>query len=88
MVRMVGTMHHGAFKEVECEHALCRLSYASSHIGSVASTYTSMRIAGAVKDSLVDLVCEELDRLVPLWKLRPSITMRSERHWMMHNEPG
>ena len=25
-----------------------------------------MRIAGAVKDSLVDLVCEELDRLVPL----------------------
>ena len=40
--------------------------YAPSHIGSVASTYTSMRIAGAVKDSLVDLVCEELDHLVPL----------------------
>ena len=40
--------------------------YAPSHIGSVASTFTSMRIAGAVKDSLVELVCEELDRLVPL----------------------
>ena len=40
--------------------------YAPSHIGSVASTYTSMRIAGAVKDNLVALVCEELDRLVPL----------------------
>ena len=39
--------------------------YAPSHIGSVASTYTSMRIAGAVKDRLVSLVCEELDRLVP-----------------------
>lgn len=39
--------------------------YASSHIGSVASTYTSMRIAGAVKDRLVSLICEELDRLVP-----------------------
>ena len=32
--------------------------YASSHIGSVASTYTSMRIAGAVKDRLVSLICE------------------------------
>ena len=40
--------------------------YAPSHIGSVASTYTSMRIAGAVKDDLVTLVCEELDRLVPM----------------------
>lgn len=39
--------------------------YAPSHIGSVASTFTSMRIAGAVKDNLVTLVCEELDRLVP-----------------------
>ena len=38
---------------------------APSHIGSVASTFTSMRIAGAVKDNLVTLVCEELDRLVP-----------------------
>ena len=40
--------------------------YAPSHIGSVASTYTSMRISGAVKADLVTLVCEELDRLVPL----------------------
>jgi len=40
--------------------------YASSHIGSVASTYTSMRISGAVKQDLVTLVCEELDRLVPV----------------------
>ena len=40
--------------------------YAPSHIGSVASTYTSMRIAGAVKNDLVTLVCEELDRLVPM----------------------
>ena len=40
--------------------------YASSHIGSVASTYTSMRISGAVKQDLVTLVCEELDRLVPM----------------------
>jgi len=40
--------------------------YAPSHIGSVASTYTSMRIAGAVKGELVTLVCQELDRLVPM----------------------
>ena len=39
--------------------------YVPSQIGSVAATYTSMRIAGAVKDNLVSLVCEELDRLVP-----------------------
>lgn len=39
--------------------------YAPSHIGSVASTFTTMRISGAVKESLVGLVCSELDSLVP-----------------------
>ena len=37
----------------------------SGHIGAVAANYTQMRISGAVKQQLVELLCEELDRLVP-----------------------
>ena len=39
--------------------------YSSGHIGAVASNYTEMRLAGAVKERLVELVCEEIKRLVP-----------------------
>ena len=39
--------------------------YSSGHIGAVASNYTEMRLAGAVKERLVELVCEEIERLVP-----------------------
>tara|TARA_B100000900_G_scaffold411442_1_gene431143 strand:- start:221 stop:1024 length:804 start_codon:yes stop_codon:yes gene_type:complete len=39
--------------------------YSSGHIGAVAANYTQMRISGAVKQQLVELLCEELDRLVP-----------------------
>ena len=39
--------------------------YSSGHIGAVAANYTNMRISGAVKQQLVDLLCDELDRLVP-----------------------
>lgn len=39
--------------------------YAPSHIAAVCGHYTEMRLSGAVKEQLVTLVCEELDRLVP-----------------------
>ncbi len=39
--------------------------YSSSHIAAVSSHYTTMRLSGDVKDRLVSLLCEELDRLVP-----------------------
>ena len=39
--------------------------YSTGHIGAVASNYTEMRLAGAVKEQLVKLVCEELARYVP-----------------------
>ena len=39
--------------------------YSSSHIAAVASHFTTMRLSGDVKDRLVTLMCEELDRLVP-----------------------
>ena len=39
--------------------------YSPGHIGAVAANYTQMRISGAVKQQLVELLCEELDRLVP-----------------------
>ncbi len=39
--------------------------YSSSHIAAVSSHFTTMRLSGDVKDRLVVLMCEELDRLVP-----------------------
>ena len=39
--------------------------YSSSHIAAVSSHYTTMRLSGDVKERLVLLLCEELDRLVP-----------------------
>lgn len=39
--------------------------YAASHVGAVAAAFTEMRLSGAVKESLVGLLLEELDGLVP-----------------------
>ena len=39
--------------------------YSSSHIAAVSSHFTTMRLSGDVKERLVNLLCEELDRLVP-----------------------
>ena len=39
--------------------------YSSGHIGAVAANFTQMRLSGAVKQQLVELLCEELGRLVP-----------------------
>ena len=39
--------------------------YSPSHIGAVASNFTTLRISGDVKSTLSELLCEELDTLVP-----------------------
>ena len=39
--------------------------YSPSHIGAVAANYTTLRISGDVKSALSDLLCTELDTLVP-----------------------
>jgi len=39
--------------------------YSSSHIGFVASGFTEMRLAGAVKERIVELMVEEIKRMVP-----------------------
>lgn len=39
--------------------------YSTGHIGAVASNFTEMRLAGAVKERLVELACEEIERFVP-----------------------
>jgi len=39
--------------------------YSPSHIAAVSAHYTTMRLSGDVKSRLVELQCEELDRLVP-----------------------
>ena len=39
--------------------------YSASHIGALSSAFTEMRLSGAVKEQLVELLCEEISRLVP-----------------------
>ena len=39
--------------------------YSPSHIGAVAASFTEMRLAGAVKDRMVQLMVEEVTRMVP-----------------------
>ena len=39
--------------------------YSPGHIGAVASNFTDMRLSGAVKQKLVELMCEEIARIVP-----------------------
>jgi len=39
--------------------------YSTGHIGAVASNFTEMRLSGAVKQQLVELACDEIQRFVP-----------------------
>ncbi|RZD39101.1 MAG: hypothetical protein CXT71_05340 [Methanobacteriota archaeon] len=39
--------------------------YSPSHIGAVAGSFTEMRLAGAVKSRLVELMVDEVGRMVP-----------------------
>jgi|TARA_B100001741_G_C16489918_1_gene569165 histone H3/H4 len=39
--------------------------YSSSHIGFVASGFTEMRLSGAVKERIVQLMVDEVSRMVP-----------------------
>jgi histone H3/H4 len=39
--------------------------YSTGHIAAVSAHFTTMRLSGAVKERLVSLLCDELDRLVP-----------------------
>ena len=39
--------------------------YSTSHIGFVSSGFTDMRLSGAVKEQLVDMLVAEIDQMVP-----------------------
>ena len=39
--------------------------YSTSHIGFVSSGFTDMRLSGAVKEQLVEMLVSEIDRMVP-----------------------
>ena len=39
--------------------------YSTSHIGFVSSGFTDMRLSGAVKEQLVEMLVAEIDRMVP-----------------------
>ena len=39
--------------------------YSTSHIGFVSSGFTDMRLSGAVKEQLVEMLVAEIDQMVP-----------------------
>ena len=39
--------------------------YSTSHIGFVSSGFTDMRLSGAVKEQLVEMLVTEIDQMVP-----------------------
>ena len=45
-------------------HVMAVKPYSPGHIGAVASNFTDMRLSGAVKQKLVELMCEEIERIV------------------------
>ena len=55
---------HGS-KRLPHERNMGAKPYSSSHIASVASGFTSMRLSGDVKEQLVRLLLEQLDEFVP-----------------------
>ena len=52
--------------------------YAASHLGSVASAYTDLRLSGEVKEALVERTLRELDLLVPQME-RSTLELDPER---------
>jgi len=52
--------------------------YSSGHIGAVASNFTDMRLSGDVKQTLVELSCDEIARIVPLMESE-TLTQDPER---------
>ncbi len=52
--------------------------YASSHIAGVASSFTSMRLSGEVKEELVTLLLGQLDEYVPVLE-QETLAQDSER---------
>jgi len=52
--------------------------YAPSHIAAVASSFTSMRLSGDVKEKLVELLLHQLDEYVPLLE-KETLAQDSER---------
>ena len=49
---------------LRCDVSMAK-PYSTGHIGAVASNFTEMRLAGAVKEQLVELACAEIRRFVP-----------------------
>ena len=52
--------------------------YLASHLGSVASAYTDLRLSGEVKEALVERTLRELDLLVPQME-RSTLELDPER---------
>ena len=57
---------------------MCAKPWAPSHVGTVASAYTELRISGAVKNQLVDLLVAKLDQVVPRME-QETLTLDAER---------
>ena len=60
--------------------------YSSSHIGMVASSFTSMRLSGQLKQQLVKLLTQEITRIVPEMESATLRLHQRRRPLMMRQE--
>ena len=59
-------------------YVMCAKPWSPSHVATVASAYTELRISGAVKNQLVDLLVAKLDQVVPRME-QETLTLDAER---------
>ena len=57
---------------------MCAKPWSPSHVATVASAYTDLRISGAVKTQLVELLVAKLDQIVPRME-QETLTQDAER---------
>jgi len=57
---------------------MCAKPWSPSHVATVASAYTDLRISGAVKTQLVELLVAKLDQVVPRME-QETLTQDAER---------
>ena len=56
--------------------------YSARHIGFVSSGFTDMRLSGAVKEQLVEMLVAEIDQMVPAMKQQLFQQLLIRKLWM------
>ena len=62
--------------------------YSTSHIGFVSSGFTDMRLSGAVKEQLVEMLVAEIDQMVPAMEAATLQQHPTRRLWTTRIVPA